>query len=113
MPLRFVFFYQGFKLQPREQLQQLRKNAAYSIQAEVSDSEDWFFSGNPNPKYRSSAQKLIWTGVVGNRPHKHQENGEVGEEVEQEQVTVGFPGVRKRGDQELADLEPRSSPPLG
>src|SRR5207253_1284044 len=68
MPLGFVLLDQGFKLQPREHLQQLRKNAAYSIQAEVSDPEDWFFSGNPILQYRSSAANLIWTGVVPDLP---------------------------------------------
>src|SRR5438445_7880104 len=68
MPLGFVLLDQGFKLQPREHLQQLRKNAAYSIQAEVSDPDDWFFSGNPILQYRSSAANLIWTGVVPDLP---------------------------------------------
>jgi hypothetical protein len=47
MPFGFVLLDEGFKLQPGKQLQQLRKNAAYSIQAAVSDPEGWFFSGNP------------------------------------------------------------------
>jgi hypothetical protein len=48
MPLGFVLPHQTLELATAEQLQNLAKDAAYSIQGGMLRSEDWFFSGNPD-----------------------------------------------------------------
>src|ERR1700741_957870 len=42
-----------FKFQARKELQQLRKNAAYSVQGGISCPESWFSSRNPTNSNRS------------------------------------------------------------
>jgi len=67
MPLGLMLLNQSFKLQSRKQLQQLRKNAAYSIQAETSTFSDWLFPGTQS-NVSVFRPYLIWTGVVANLP---------------------------------------------
>jgi hypothetical protein len=47
--------HEPFKLGSGKQRQHLRKNAAYSIQAETSTSQIGSLRREPSPKYRSSA----------------------------------------------------------
>src|ERR1700730_8568732 len=67
VPLRLVFLHRRCELGPREQLQQLCENAAYSIHGGSLRKVDLnLVLENQNPAYQTSAssQKLIWTAVV-------------------------------------------------
>lgn len=59
MTLGLMPLHQRFKLQSRKRPQQLRKNAAYSIQAEDLYFFRLVLTREPNPKYRSSAKSNL------------------------------------------------------
>jgi hypothetical protein len=65
-----------------EQLQQLSKNAAYSIHGGTL-LEIGFGFGNPIQPNRKFRQNLIWTGVVGNLPPIANQNQVTGAPVSQ------------------------------
>src|SRR5205807_5731903 len=67
VPLGIVLLHCLLEPLAREQLQQLSKNAAYSIHGGTL-LEIGFGFGNPIQANRKSRQNLIWTGVVGNLP---------------------------------------------